>query len=127
MNHERGVKRITRGELLLLALTAAFLCLLSGLYLHDRAALNLPAAVETEISAPPEEPELSPLDLNTAAAEDLTELPGIGGVLAQRILDYREEHGPFETAEDLMNVPGIGEGKLAGLEGLITVSGEERE
>ena len=56
-----------------------------------------------------------PVDVNSAGVERLTELPGVGQVLAARILTYRETHGPFETLEDLLDVPGIGEGRLAGL------------
>jgi competence protein ComEA len=55
------------------------------------------------------------VDLNAASAADLEALPGVGPVLAQRIFDYRETHGPFATVEDLLDVPGIGEGKLAAL------------
>lgn len=49
-----------------------------------------------------------PLDLNRASAEDLDAIPGIGPALAQRIVDYRQAHGPFKQVEDLMNVSGIG-------------------
>ena len=55
-----------------------------------------------------------PVDLNQAGAERLTELPGVGEVLANRIVVHREAHGPFAVLEDLLDVPGIGEGKLAG-------------
>lgn len=55
------------------------------------------------------------VDINHAAAGDLEDLPGVGPVLAERIFRYREEHGPFETVEDLLDVPGIGEAKLAAL------------
>ncbi len=48
------------------------------------------------------------VNLNTASAEELTSLPGIGEVLAARIVAYREEHGPFQTLDDLMQVSGIG-------------------
>ena len=48
---------------------------------------------------------------------------GIGEELARRIVEYREEHGPFEAVEDLTEVSGIGQGKLAALEGLVTVEG----
>ena len=65
-------------------------------------------------------PDVQPLDVNAASAEELAELPGIGRVLAERIVDYRTEHGPFEAAEDLTEVSGIGERKLAELEGRIT-------
>ncbi|MDJ0954194.1 MAG: ComEA family DNA-binding protein [Acidimicrobiia bacterium] len=50
--------------------------------------------------------------INTATAAQLEELPGVGPVLAGRIAAYRNEHGPFATVEDLLDVPGIGEGKL---------------
>ena len=53
--------------------------------------------------------------VNVAGAEELEELPGVGPVLAQAILDHRDEHGPFAAVEDLLEVPGIGEGKLAAL------------
>ncbi len=56
-----------------------------------------------------------PVDVNRADLDRLVELPGVGEVLAARILAYREDHGPFKVLEDLLDVPGIGEGKLAGL------------
>ena len=49
-----------------------------------------------------------PLDLNRATAEDLAAIPGVGPALAQRIVDYRQAHGPFKKIEDLMEVSGIG-------------------
>jgi len=52
------------------------------------------------------------VDLNTASAADLAALPGIGPALAQRIVVYREEHGPFGKIEDLLSVKGIGEKSL---------------
>lgn len=53
------------------------------------------------------------LDLNSAGATELEALPGVGPVLAQRIVTYREERGPFVVVEDLLDVPGIGETKLS--------------
>jgi competence protein ComEA len=53
------------------------------------------------------------IDLNGATVAELEELPGVGPVLAERIAAYRDEHGPFAAVEDLLDVPGIGEGKLA--------------
>lgn len=73
-------------------------------------------------NAPPTEP--GPLDLNRATAQELTTLPGIGEVLAQRIVDYREAHGPFRSVEELIAVEGIGEGKLEKLRELVTVEEE---
>jgi len=52
------------------------------------------------------------LDLNTATAEDLDALPGIGPVLAKRIVDYRAAHGQFKKIDDLEQVSGIGPKKL---------------
>ena len=61
----------------------------------------------------------APLDLNTATAEQLDALPGIGPVTAQKILDYRQAHGPFHAVAELEGVPGIGPGRLAQLKGLV--------
>jgi len=49
-----------------------------------------------------------PLDLNRADAADLDALPGIGPVLARRIVDFRREHGPFRRVEELRAVRGVG-------------------
>lgn len=59
--------------------------------------------------------------LNRADAAEIETLPGVGPVLAARIVAYRDEHGPFETAEDLLDVPGIGESKLDSIRDLIAV------
>ena len=53
------------------------------------------------------------LNINIAEAEDLTLLPGIGEVLAQRIIDYRVKNGPFVSADDLLKVEGIGASVLS--------------
>lgn len=128
--NEKG--KIARAEWLLLAVTALFLCLLLALFWRDRTAMTpdrTGTAVETEIQAPQEDiqPDLSPLDLNSATAEELAQLPGIGEELARRIVEYRAENGPFEAVEEIMEVSGIGEGKFAALEDRITVDGKEAE
>lgn len=53
------------------------------------------------------------VDLNTATAEQLEELPGVGPVLAQRILDWRTEHGHFTSVDELQEVDGVGDKKFA--------------
>ena len=52
------------------------------------------------------------VNVNTADVDELCGLPGIGETLAKRIIDYRAENGDFKTAEELMAVDGIGEGKF---------------
>ncbi len=59
--------------------------------------------------------------LNTATVADLDGLPGIGPVLAQRIVDHRTEHGPFRSVDQLREVSGIGEAKYASLKERVTV------
>ena len=112
--------KITKTEWLLLGLTGLFLCILLGLFVHD---WQTAPPVETEVQVPQEEilPDLSPLDLNTATAEELATLPGIGAELAGRIVAYREEHGGFSDVEELLQVPGIGPGILEGLRDYVTV------
>ena len=61
------------------------------------------------------------LDLNTATAQDLDALPGIGPVLADRIVSWRTEHGRFGSVDQLREVGGIGESKYAQLKGKVTV------
>ncbi len=65
-----------------------------------------------------------PVDINTASAAQLETLPGIGPVLAQRIIDYRQEHGPFQSISELTMVSGIGLSILETLMDLITVGGQ---
>jgi competence protein ComEA len=57
--------------------------------------------------------------LNSATLEDLDALPGIGPVTAQEILDYRAEHGAFQSVDELDAVPGIGPARLADLQPLV--------
>lgn len=64
-----------------------------------------------------------PVDINAAGLDELSALPGIGKTLAQRILDFRAVNGSFAVPEDLMNVSGIGPGKLEAILDYITTGG----
>ncbi len=63
---------------------------------------------------------VSRININTATLEDLKKLPGIGDVIAQRIIEYRQAHGPFSSADDLLGVKGIGTKKLENIRDLIS-------
>jgi len=75
-------------------------------------ALLLLAATPAAVAAPQAKNAASaeaPVDLNTASVEQLTTIPGIGRVTAERIVQWREQNGPFRRPEDLMKVKGIGD------------------
>ena len=80
-----------------------------------RGVAGAPAASPPAAGSSPS----APLDLNTATAEQLDSLPGIGPVTAQKILDYRQAHGAFHSVAELEGVPGIGPGRLSQLKGLV--------
>ncbi len=121
-------------SVILPVITALFAGLTLGLFLGRNPAggsvtVSVPArqvsaAVSAETQAEPSLQAASlPVNINTADAAELAALPGIGEVLAQRILDYRRVHGDFSAVEQLTNVEGIGEGKLETILELITIGG----
>lgn len=61
------------------------------------------------------------INVNTAASTELEELPGVGEVIAQAIVDYRTENGPFTTVDQLLDVSGIGDATLENIRELVTV------
>ena len=112
---------------ILIAVTGAFLCLLLGVFLgrnSNKTYLQIQDidSVQTQpsTSRPPE--ALGKININTATLEQLQLLPGIGESLAQRILDYRAEHGDFKSTEELMNVSGIGEKKFDSIKNFIIIA-----
>ena len=90
----------------LAALTVAGAILFASAPAASALVASAASAFASAASAaqPPE-----PIDINTATKEELTELPRIGEVTAERIVAWREENGPFSSTEELMNIQGIGE------------------
>jgi competence ComEA-like helix-hairpin-helix protein len=80
----------------------------------DAEMLALKQRADSLIAARAAEAE-APVGINTATAADFERLSGIGKVLAARIVAYREEHGPFASVDELINVSGIGPKRLAAL------------
>jgi comEA protein len=87
--------------------------------LNDGDLVYVPPLVGESIQTPT--PNHLPLvHVNSATVEELDTLPGIGPSLAQAIIDYRTENGPFTSLEDLDNVPGVGPAKLDAIRDLVT-------
>ena len=128
--------KLTKTEGLLLLLAAAFLAVM-GLtdFQTSKTADGTDYTITTQRQVPdpapeeagtpgpvPEEPEdAGPININIAELEELEALSGIGPALGQRIIDYREENGPFQSVEDLLNVKGIGEKTLEKFRDNVTV------
>lgn len=88
---------------------------------------DLFAAKSSDVKVNSNEPSIqksiaSKIDINNASVDALVELPGIGPRTAERIGEYRKVNGPFKTAEDLLNIKGIGPKVLQKLKPFITVS-----
>lgn len=97
----------------------------------ENAVQTVPVRTEPELLEPEEKEEVSSpdsgetglVDVNTAGQDELETLPGIGPKLAGRIIAYREEYGPFTSAEELLGVKGIGEKLLEKIRSRIVVGG----
>ncbi len=115
---------MTKTEKLLLAVTAAVF--LAGCFLLPRGG-SAGQSVEPAFSMPGPSPAAAQegdvlyvtlrtsIDINHADARELTALPGVGPVLAESIVAYRTEHGPFGSVEELLLVNGFGPGTLEAL------------
>jgi competence protein ComEA len=89
--------------------------------LADGEQIVVPAGGGTQAGsgASPGTSPSAPVDLNSATAEQLDALPGIGPVTAEKIVAYRQEHGPFTSLDDLDAIPGIGPSRIENLRGLV--------
>jgi len=90
---------------------------------YETADSTFAALSAAALTGPGETPEAQtgPLDLNTATKQQLVALPGIGEVIAERIILYREDHGPFKSVDDLSRIKGISKRKVEQLKPLIIV------
>lgn len=120
-----GVVRLPEGSIVADAVEAA-----GGLMPEAMAqSLNLAARItdgdQVFVPGPGSEAEATQQDgrvaVNRASASELESLPGVGPVLAERIIAFRDDNGPFEEVEDLLDVPGIGEAKLSSLRDLVRI------
>lgn len=128
--HRPGVYRLPPGSRVTDAVTAAG-GVLAGV---DPATVNLarklsdgeqlvigrPAAAAPTGTGPGSADPSGPVDLNSATVTQLDALPGVGPVLAQRIVDWRTQHGRFDSVAQLRSVSGIGDAKFADLAPLVT-------
>lgn len=112
---------------LLLLLTAAFGIFITGMFLGRRSGRQgfdwvpgdtVPAAT---VQTTEETGAKEKLNINEASVQELSILPGIGEVLAERIVEYRTAYGPFQSLEELCGVDGIGEKRLEELRDYATV------
>lgn len=123
-------------SVLLAVVTALFVGFTLGLFVgrntgSGTVTLAVPAQMQTAPTTTataaaetvPEETVSFPVNINTADADTLTALPGIGRVLAERIVAYRRQNGSFRAIEEITKVEGIGEKKAEAILELITVGG----
>ena len=132
-----------KGSAILLVLTLALLCFFGGFLLGSSSpgtqvqvftqkaettepVSETPAATDPIETVDPDQ-VVFPININTADAGLLMELPGIGETYARRIVAYREENGPFGEIADIMEVNGIGEKRFANIKDYITVEDEHED
>ena len=127
-----------KAAIVLFALLGVFLALVVGIFIGRQSISGMVVIPEVPITTmhsvdslgegvdetqQTNSGESGKVNINTASVSLLQTLPNIGSVLAQRIVDYREENGNFSAPEDLLMVEGIGEKRLDEIRDYITVGG----
>jgi len=128
--NERPISAEERGLLILLAVAV----LASGILFYTTRPVSPPASSGNRSGEPivledvavvvPIFRDPAPIDPNRATVDELVRLPGIGEVLAGRIIAYRDANGRFETIDDLLNVRGIGPNVLDGFRDQVAIGDE---
>lgn len=123
-----SLKKLFKKRVKIVAVAAFAIAVLVGAIIQNYAGdpftiENIVIEESTDSDTPTAEPQVidEKININTADAELLCTLDGIGEVTAQRIIEYREENGEFGVIEDLMNISGIGEKKFAKIRDAICV------
>ena len=118
------------GIWILISVAIFLIAFLLGIFFGRRSSgpiqvSKLPQSTEQTQYTSSTDETLGRININTADLDELQQLPGIGQVLAQRIIDYREEHGDFKSISELTNVSGIGTERLNKIMDYITVGGSQ--
>ncbi|NCB73478.1 MAG: helix-hairpin-helix domain-containing protein [Clostridia bacterium] len=125
--------KLSKAEIAAIVITVIFIAAvaIAALRVNDKSAavtISSGLSPHTEQSETPasdlQTPSASPellVNINTAEAQELCLLPGIGETIAARIVDYRTEHGQFNSTDEIMNVSGIGAKTYEDLKGYITI------
>ena len=127
MNNDTNKQETTKDPerrfiIIFCAVTAAFLAVCALVYaLTDINEKNAYVTVSHMDTNSPVIPDEEKININTATAEELKTLSGIGDTTAARIIEYRETYGGFLDTDELVNVPGIGEKTLKKLKPYITI------
>lgn len=115
-----------KGTSVLVLIFAFALCMVIGIFIGRNSRddyYKLPQNSTSDTHTSQETITDYRLDINTASKTQLMDLPGIGELTAERIIEYRTINGPFLSTDDLLQVEGIGEKKLLQIETFIRVGG----